>query len=54
MFFQVEEALTYLKERREFWASQHPEQPEFPNEITGAQQKSSRSSMTNRVIYRRN
>ena len=30
--FQAEEALNYLKERKEFWAQQHPEKQEFPEE----------------------
>ena len=32
--------MNYLKERKEFWAQQQPERPEFPEEITSGQSKS--------------
>ena len=32
--------MNYLKERKEFWAQQQPERPEFPEEITAGKSKS--------------
>ena len=40
IIIQAEEALNYLKERKEFWAQQQPERPEFPEEIPSGQSKS--------------
>ena len=42
---QAEEALSYLKERKEFWAAQQPEQHEFPVEMNQARPKSSWHTM---------
>ena len=47
--YQAEEALNYLKERKEFWAQQQPEQPEFPEEIGNLQHKSSWSTMAKKA-----
>ena len=52
LYLQAEEALNYLIERREFWAQQQSEQPEFPDEITGIQHKTSLNSMINKADNR--
>ena len=52
LYFQAEEALNYLIERREFWAQQQPEQPEFPEEINDIQKKPSWNTMVNKVDKR--
>ena len=46
---QAEEALSYLNERKEFWAQQQPEQPEFPEELDNIQPKNSWNTMAKKV-----
>ena len=46
---QAEEALSYLNERKEFWAQQQPEQPEFPEEVDNIRHKSTWNIMAKKV-----
>ena len=48
LIFQAQEALNYLKERKEFWAQQQPERPEFPEEIGNLQSKTPWNALARR------
>ena len=52
LYFQTEEALNYLVDRREFWAQQQPEKPEFPIWLAFAK-KTSWNPMVNKVDKRK-
>ena len=46
---QTKESLSYLNERKEFWAQQQSEQPEFPEELDNIQPKNSWNTMAKKV-----